>query len=342
MSGAQPMVEHGGNAHCAHVPHLVDGWIDVHAHFAPPRSAAQRDAIWSHLQADNWAGCQPPEWTLDERLAYMDRVGIAMQMLSMVGHNAEAAHAANAYGAQLRDRHPARFGLLAGLPTDAADAALAELAHAERLAADGFAVYCQYNGVFLSDARLEPLWRELDRRAAVVFVHPDHAVPGQFGRPGVLMDVAYQTASVVADMLYAGIFRCYPGIRFVLAHCGGALPALSGRLLLLGTQPWVANPQQLSQEEMRRQLAALYLDTAMAGHAPSLSAGIAMTSREHLVYGSDCGAPCTVDATAIANIRAMLAFKGLDARQIAQIGRNALALFPAAAARMRTIPGAAR
>lgn len=339
MSGWRQMADQDRHEPGEPIRRLVNDWIDVHAHFAPPRTEAQRDAIWAHLQADNWTGCQPPEWTMGERLAYMDRVGIGMQMLSLVGPTHEAARVANAYGAELRDLHPARFGLLAGIPTDDAEAALSEVGHADRLNADGLAVYCQYNGVFLSDARLEPLWRELDLRNAVVFVHPNHAVPGQFSRPGVLLEVAYQTASVIVDMLYAGVFRRYPGIRFVLAHGGGALPALSGRLLLLGTQPWIPNPQQLTGDEMRRQLAALYLDTAMAGTEPSLSAGIAMTSCDHIVYGSDCGAPCTVDATAIANIEAMLAFRGVEAGKVQQIGRNALSLFPGAAARMKSASG---
>lgn len=329
------MDNHGENVtyHDKALP-LVRGWIDVHAHFAPPRTDAERAAIWASLQADNWTGCQPPEWTIEERLAYMDRVGIQVQMLSMVGHTHEAAKIANVYGSELRDLHPTRFGLLAGIPTDDADAALKELHHSEGLNCDGFAVYCQYNGVFLSDSRLEPLWRELDHRNAVVFVHPNHAVPGQFGRPGVLLEVAYQTSSVIIDMLYAGIFRRYRGIRFVLAHCGGALPGLSGRLLLLGTQPWVPNPQKLTEEEMREHLAALYLDTAMSGSAGSLSAGIAMTSCDHIVYGSDCGAPCTVDETAIANIKALLAFNGIESEQVERIGRNALKLFPKVAERI--------
>lgn len=314
---------------------LVNGWIDVHAHFAPPRTDAQRSAIWEGLQADNWTGCQPPEWTLEERLSYMDCVGIAVQMLSLVGQTHEAASVANAFGAQIRDLHPERVGLLAGIPTDDPIAALAEVRHGDSLDCDGYAVYCQYNGIFLSDERLEPLWDEFDRRSAVVFVHPNHAVRGQFGRPGVLMEVAYQSASVVVDMLYSGVFRRYPGIRFVLAHGGGALPGLSGRLLLLGTQPWVPNPQKLTEDEMRAHLASLYLDTAMTGSPASLHAGVAMTSCDHVVYGSDCGAPCTVDATAIANIKALLSFSGVDADLIERIGRNALDLFPKLARRLR-------
>lgn len=315
---------------------LVDAWIDVHAHFSPPRSAEQRSAMWQALQQDHWSGEQPPEWSIDERLAYMDRVGISMQMLSLVPSSHAAVEAINRYGAQLVAQHPSRFGLLAGLPTDDAEVALQELARADLLDADGFAVYCQYNEVFLSDPRLEPLWAELNAREAVVFVHPNHAVPGQFGRPGVLLEVAYQTASVITDMLYAGVFRRYPAIRFILAHCGGALPALSGRLILLGNESWVPNPQRLTQAEMREQLAALYLDTAMTGSAQSLSAGIAMTCPEHLVYGSDCGAPCTTEHTAMTNIENLLAFTGLRREQIEQIGRNALVLFPKAASRIRS------
>lgn len=313
---------------------IVDAWIDVHAHFSPPRSADQRSAMWQALQQDNWSGEQPPEWSLEERLAYMDKVGINMQMLSMVPASHFALEASNSYGAELVARYPARFGLLAGLPTDDGEAALREVARSDALQADGFAVYCQYNGVFLSDPRLEPLWAELSTRQAVVFVHPNHAVQGQFGRPGVLLEVAYQTASVITDMLYAGVFRRYPAIRFILAHCGGALPGLSGRLILLGNESWVPNPQRISQQEMREQLAALYLDTAMTGAAQSLSAGLEMTCAEHLVYGSDCGAPCTTENTAIANIEQMLTFAGLRREQVEQIGRNALALFPNAAKRI--------
>ncbi|WDU64049.1 amidohydrolase family protein [Pseudomonas poae] len=320
---------------------LLDAWIDIHAHFSPPRTDAQRAAMWHALQQDHWIGEQPAEWNLDERLAYMDRVGISMQMLSFVAPTHSAIEACNRYGAELVEAYPSRFGLLAGLPTDEAEAALLEVVRAEALEADGFAVYCQYNGVFLSDERLEPLWAMLNERQAVVFVHPNHAVPGQFSRPGVLLEVAYQTASVITDMLYAGVFRRYPSIRFILAHCGGALPAISGRLMLLGTESWVPNPQRLSQAEMRAQLAALYLDTAMTGSPQSLLAGIAMTCPEHLVYGSDCGAPCTTEHTAIANIKALLAVTGLRPEQIEQIGRNALTLFPKAAQRIWRVQGAA-
>ncbi len=235
-------------------------------------------------------------------------------------------------GAALVGQHPSRFGLLAALPTDDPDAALADIERSGRtLRPDGFAVTCRYNGMDLGDPRLDPVWAELDRRQAVVFAHPDAYAPGSMGRPAALMEVAFETARTVTDMLYAGTFRRYPGIRFVLAQCGGALPALSGRLLILGDQDWVPNPNRVTSMEMREHLRRLYLDTA-ATMPTTLGPALAMTTHDHLVYGSDCGVPCTSDATMMVNIQALLSHGGLTAEQIEGIGHNALRLFPAAAA----------
>jgi hypothetical protein len=58
------------------------------------------------------------------------------------------------------------------------------------------------------------------------------------------------------------------------------------------------------------------------------------TTPDHLVYGSDSGVPCSTEATMEANKRELLAFDGITRQQVENIGRNALALFPSAAARM--------
>lgn len=95
---------------------------------------------------------------------------------------------------------------------------------------------CHYNGVYPGDASLEPVWAELERLGATVFAPPDACGPASMGRPSPLLEVAFETARTIIDMLYAGAFRRYPNIRLIVAHCGGALPALSGRLHLLCTE----------------------------------------------------------------------------------------------------------
>lgn len=315
---------------------MLNQWIDVHAHFYPPENEEQRQARLTAMREACWLTSEPPRWDPETTLAYMDRTGIAMQMLSNIPKKLGALQKSNDYGASLVRQFPGRFGLLAALPTDDPDVALEEVDRAyTELHADGFAVTCRYNDTYLNDPKLDRLWEELDRRQAVVFAHPDAYAPGVMGRPSALLEVAFETARTFTDMLYAGVFRRFPKVRFVVAHCGGALPALSGRLLLLGNESWVPNPNRVTQSEMRAHLQSLFLDTA-ATCPTTIAAALAMTSYRQLVYGSDCGVPCTTDATMNANLAALRAYPGLSREAIEEIGHNALELFPAAAARMRS------
>ena len=313
---------------------MATGWIDIHGHFTPPTSIEDREKRWHAMREARFLVPEPFEWTPESTLAYLDKAGIAMQMLSNLPKQLDALKESNDYAASLVTKYPNRFGLLAALPTDNAEAALAEIDRAtHNLHADGFAVTCNYNGVYLGDTSLDPVWAELNSRHAVVFVHPDAYAPASMGRPSPLIEVAFETARTVVDMLYAGVFRKFPRVTFILAHCGGALPVLSGRLKLLGTEPWVPNPNNISQGEIQEQLASLYLDTAATaptGMAPALQ----MVAPDHLVYGADCGVPCSTESTMEANKEAVLEYEGLSRSQRDAIGRNVLSLFPAAAKRL--------
>ncbi|WP_263855653.1 amidohydrolase family protein [Amycolatopsis eburnea] len=306
----------------------------MHAHFSPPRTAEMAAQQVERLREAYWQVDEPPRWDAESTLAYMDRTGIRMQLLSNIPMELEALRDSNDFGASVVADHPDRFGLLAALPTDDPSACLAEVGRADQLGADGFAVTSFYKGTYLSDPLLEPVWAELNRRKAVVSAHPD-AYRATMGRPDAVFEVAFQTARTFADMLYSGVFRRYPEIRFIVAHCGGALPSIAGRLQLLGTERWVPNPHGITHTEIQEHLRRLYLDTA--GTAPNgLAGGLAMTSPDHLVYGSDCGVPCTTDATMNTNLREILRYDGLTGEQIRAIGRNAFGLFPTAAARIAT------
>ncbi|WP_327291218.1 amidohydrolase family protein [Streptomyces sp. NBC_01198] len=323
------------------------GPVDIHAHFAPPTTPAQRDAFWKAMRAGCFLLDEPPHWTPEGTLAAMERAGVRMQLLSsVVPGPVERLRPVNDYGAALVAEFPTRFGLLAALPTDDPAACLAEIARAgEELGADGYAVATAYNGVRLADPRLEPVWAALDARAATVFVHPDVFAPPVLGRPSALVEVAFDTASTVTELLYAGVLRRHRRVRLVLAHCGGALPALSGRLLALGAEAWVPNPAGLTRQEIGDQLAALHLDTAGCGSAHAIAPALAMTTADHLVYGSDWGAPCTTEES-MAAARADLAANPLltDAERDG-LWQAALRLLPTAAARLAgaaVSPGEAR
>jgi len=314
---------------------MAHRWVDVHAHFTPPTTREESEARWKAMRDGLFLVPKPYEWTVESTLGYMDRADIQMQLLSNIPKTLDKLRASNDYGASLVSQYPSRFGLLAALPTDDPQAALVEIERAANdLHADGFAVTCHYNGVYLSDPSLDPVWAELDRRRAVVFVHPNAYAPASLGRPSPLLEVAFETARTLVDMLYAGMFRKFPNMNLIVAHCGGALPALSGRLIALGTEVWVPNPNHLTKDEMKQHLSSLYLDTAATGRASSLAPALTMTTCDHIIYGSDSGVPCSTEETLEANRNELLAFNGLSREQIQNIGRNALNLFPLAAARI--------
>ncbi|KAE9400071.1 amidohydrolase 2 [Gymnopus androsaceus JB14] len=309
-------------------------WIDIHAHFSPPISESENLSRWHARRSECFMVPLPNQFLWDARrtLDYMDRAGITMQMLSNIPTTSlSALQASNDFAASLVAQYPTRFGFLAALPTDDPEACLAEISRCadgegiNGVKADGFAVTAAYKGTaLLSSPSLDDVWAELDRRKAGVFCHPWAQGPANFGRPAPLIEVAFETTRVAVDLLYSAHFRRHPNVKLCLAHCGGALPALSGRLLALGTEAWVPNPNGMTKEEMEEQLRALYLDTA----GNTLQPGLGLVGHKHIIYGSDCGVPCTTEATAEANRQSLLAFEGLTKEEIEEIGQNALRLFP--------------
>jgi predicted TIM-barrel fold metal-dependent hydrolase len=192
------------------------------------------------------------------------------------------------------------------LPIDDAAAANKEVERStSELNADGFAVHSSYNGVYLGGASLEPLWEMLNgRERTVVFLHPNTYTTSIMRPPTPLVEVAFGTTRTVMDMLYNGVFRRYPNVTWLFAYCGGALPAPSGRLLTLGNEDWVPNPEKVFIERVKEQLKKLYLDTAATATSSMLIPALKITGRrgEHVIYGSDCGVPCSNERTTLSQI----------------------------------------
>ena len=89
-------------------------------------------------------------------------------------------------------------------------------------------------------------------------------------------------------------------------------------------------------KQMKEQLGRLYLDTAATATSSMLMPALEMTGKrgEHLVYGSDCGVPCSNERTLNANVERLLAFEGLTVDEKEAIGLRLEKLFPRAAERI--------
>ncbi|MBE7180328.1 MAG: amidohydrolase family protein, partial [Terriglobus roseus] len=273
------------------------GWLDVHGHFFMPDQL--EPANWERfmrafVKSDNFLVPEGYRWTLDDTLQDMDRNGVQMQILSYLPLDIPKLRQANDYAASIVKGNPTRFGYFAALPTEDPRACLDEIDRVLKEGADvqpdGFAVTACRKGIYFSDPSLLPVWEKLESLGAVVFMHPMAYGAPKDGRPLPVIEVAFETARVATDMVYRKLPIKFPNVKVILAHSGGALPALSGRLQLLGTEPWVPNEEGVTAEEMGRQLASFYVDTAATAET-GLQPAVKMCGPEHVIYGADCGVP---------------------------------------------------
>ncbi len=217
--------------------------IDVHHHFLPP--------FHREVLAANRGGAALPNWTVEGSLEDMDKAGVSTAMLSIMqpgiwfGNVEQArslARRCNDYAAQLVKDHPGKFGMFATIPIPDAEGSIKEIAYAlDVLKADGIALLTSYYDKYLGDPAFLPVFEELNRRKAVVYVHPttpDCCKALVKGIPVGTIEYATDTTRTISSLIFgeAGTaFKC-PDVRFIWSHSGGTLPFLTGRLIRLARE----------------------------------------------------------------------------------------------------------
>jgi predicted TIM-barrel fold metal-dependent hydrolase len=292
---------------------MTPGLIDVHAHHLPDFYVQQATAA-GHAHPDGMGGW--PAWSVRDHLDLMDRNGIQTAMLSLsspgvhFGDDKAArvlARRVNEYTAELSRNHRGRFGTFASLPLPDVDGALEEIAFAfDELGADGVALLTHTNGVYLGNERLEPVFAELDRRGAVVFLHPTSPVcweQSALGRPRPMVEYTFDTARTVTDLLMAGVLTRHPDMRVIVPHCGGAIPVLADRINEF-MQLFVPSRETPPLDAVQ-QLRTLYYDIAGTAFPRQVPALLKLIDPDHLLFGSDyCWTPAPLADAHIAAIDA--------------------------------------
>jgi predicted TIM-barrel fold metal-dependent hydrolase len=316
------------------------GRIDVHAHFLPEVYVeALRAAGLGVLDG----GVPTPPWSAAAALEMMARqqIGVAMVSLSSPGarflspdKRPGLVREVNEAGAALVRAHPDRFGYFASLPLPDVAASLEALTHAlDELGADGVILETNADGVYLGDPAFAPLFAELDRRAATVFLHPTSPACYEavaLGRPAPLLEFPIDTTRAVVDLIYSRTLQQNPRIKLIVPHGGAALPVLAARIAAFANAPFV-NPRPQSEAEVFKALQRLYYDLALSTHPLPFAALRALAPIGNILFGSDW--PFTPEAGVARGLR-QLDEAGLsedDARAIAR--ENAERLFPRLAAR---------
>ena len=279
---------------------MSSGLIDVHAHLLPDFYVQQATAA-GHAHPDGMGGW--PTWSVETHLDLMDRNAIETAMLSMsspgvhFGDDKAArllARRVNEYTAELTRDHPGRFGNFVSLPLPDVDASLEEIAFAyDELDADGVALLTHTHGVYLGDQRLEPVFAELDRRRAVVFLHPTSPVcweQSALGRPRPMVEYIFDTARTVTDLVMAGVLTRHANLQVIVPHGGGAVPVLADRVneFMSLFLPVEETPSLDAVQQLR----GLYYDMAGTAFPRQVPALLGLVDPDRVLFGSDyCWTP---------------------------------------------------
>jgi len=203
--------------------------------------------------------------------------------------SARAAVESNDSMAEAETRHPDRIRWFASLPWQYPESALAELDRACAAGAAGVMVLANVAGQSLTDAFFAPIWREIDRRALPVLLHPTDP-PGadvmDMGKYDLSWAVGFifDTSLAVARMIFDGFFDLYPSLRLIASHGGGALPYLVGRFEK-GDEVELPQRRRM-QAKPRDYLRRLYYD-CITYDAPALAYLIATVGTTQVLFGTD-------------------------------------------------------
>jgi predicted TIM-barrel fold metal-dependent hydrolase len=269
--------------------------IDVHHHMLPPEYASlTRERILEITSGDTTVLNWTPQITLEQ----MEQYGIASSILSLPVPGAwyqgkensrKLARVANEYGARLCRDYPGRFGMFAALPLPDVDASLVEIAHAfDTLGADGAYLQTSYDDKWPGDPEFAPVFDELNRRKAIVFVHPTepcccaNLIPGI---PSNVVEFVFDTTRSIVSLLANGTFSRYPEIRFIFCHSGGTMPVLAARI-----HGFFQSRGALTSHVpngVLYELKKLHYDVANATNNSSLAALMNLVPTTQIVWGSD-------------------------------------------------------
>jgi len=267
--------------------------IDVHHHFAN----AELIKLMAEKKTSGWNTWTP--YSPAKAVEDMDKGGVQASMLSITtpgiwfgaaDETKRLARELNEYGAKICSDYPGRFGLFAVLPLPNATNALKEIEYAfDTLKADGVGLLSSYADKWHGDAAFAEVFRELNRRKAIVYTHAQVADCCQSLVTGIsdtTIEYNTDTARTIISLIESGRAVETPDIKYIWSHAGGTILALPGRFL--GQQATRANlAKQADPKSRLGQLRRFYYDTAGSTNPIQMTALKTLVGTSQIMFGTD-------------------------------------------------------
>lgn len=240
-----------------------------------------------------------PLWNIEAHLEFKDSAGIKTSVLSMPAPqpyfgNAEECRDIirryNEHTAAICHKHPDRFRFVAALPLPNVQMAVDEVVYVlDSLGAVGVKLATNSRGQYLGDTELEPLMQVLNARKAVVIIHPHKPVPVNKDiiatAPLAIYEYPAETTRTIINMIARNVPARYPDIKWVIPHCGSFMPLAIPRMKAV--LPAMISKGLMETVNFDKNMASIYYDLAGAPTAEAIESMLAITTPDHIMYGSD-------------------------------------------------------
>jgi 2,3-dihydroxybenzoate decarboxylase len=268
----------------------------------------------------------------EQRLAAMDRAGIARAVLSLSGPGVQVerdtavarrkAREANDFLAAEIRRRPDRYSGFAHLAMQDPHAAAAELERCVReLGFCGAMINGHTNGRYLDDGAFDPFWERVEALNTLVYLHPADPVspfPALEGHPGLrraTWEWTFETGTHALRLVFGGTFERFPRARLVLGHLGETLPFLlwrfDSRAKLYGVK-LAKPPSEYIRQNILVTVSGMFSADPLVCAVNALGRGRVMFSADYPFESSDEAAAFIESAPLSPDLREDICFRNAE------------------------------
>ncbi|KAI9740254.1 MAG: hypothetical protein M1834_004832 [Cirrosporium novae-zelandiae] len=249
-------------------------------------------------------------YDVTEKIKFMDQHGIEASVISLANpwldflepeQAAETARSMNDEMEEICTRYEGRLWAFGVLPLSGSTEEI--VAEAGRLSTlnhmRGIVMGTTGLGDGLDDPKLDPIYEAIEKNGQLIFLHPHYGLPKEVFGPrannyGHVLPLALgfplETTIAVTRMYLSGVWERFSKLNVLLAHSGGTLPFLAGRI-----ESCIAHERHFLKEKengkIRRSIwnvlkTNIYLDAVIYGQV-GLHAAIEASGADRVLFGTD-------------------------------------------------------